>query len=100
MLNMKLINRGAEGELQMIGRLDATSAPDAEKILLDMAERFDSLILNMGKLEYISSAGLRAIKRAYSVTRRKDGSLAIKNVNKAVMEVFEITGFAGIFKFI
>ena len=100
MLNMKLINRGAEGELQMIGRLDATSAPNAEKILLDMVERFDSLILNMEHLEYISSAGLRALKRTYSAVRRKDGALALKSVNKSVMEVFEITGFAGIFKFI
>ena len=32
--------------------------------------------------------------------RRKGGSLVIKNVSKAVMEVFEITGFAGMLKII
>ena len=100
MLNMKLINRGTEGELKLIGRLDTTSAPDAEKLVLDIAQRFDSLILNMENLDYISSAGLRVLKRAYTVMRRKDGELKIKNVNKMVMEVFEITGFVGIFQFI
>ena len=100
MLNMKLINRDTEGELQMIGRLDTNTAPDAEKILTDTIERFDSLILDMGQLEYVSSAGLRALKRAHMAMRRKGGALAVKNVTKAVMEVFEITGFAGMLKFI
>ena len=100
MLNMKLINRDAEGELQMIGRLDTNTAPDAEKILTETIERFDSLILDMGQLEYVSSAGLRTLKRAHMAMRRKGGALAVKNVTKAVMEVFEITGFAGMLKFI
>ena len=100
MLNMKLINRGTEGELKLIGRLDTTSSPDAEKLVLDTAQRFDTLILNMENLDYISSAGLRVLKRAYTVMRRKEGELKIKGVNKMVMEVFEITGFAGMFQFI
>ena len=100
MLNMKLINRGTEGELQIIGRLDTTTAPDAEKLMTDTVERFDSLILDMEQLEYVSSAGLRALKRAHIAMRKKGGSLAVKNVSSAVMEVFEITGFAGMLKFI
>ena len=100
MLNMKLINRGTEGELQIIGRLDTTTAPDAEKLMTDTIERFDSLILDMEQLEYVSSAGLRALKRAHIAMRKKGGSLAVKNVSSAVMEVFEITGFAGMLKFI
>ena len=100
MLNMKLINRATEGELQIIGRLDTTTAPDAEKLMMDTIERFDSLILDMEQLEYVSSAGLRALKRAHIAMRKKGGSLAVKNVSSAVMEVFEITGFAGMLKFI
>ena len=48
----------------------------------------------------MSSAGLRILKRLYSAMRRKGGSLFLKDVNKAVMEVFEVTGFAGMFQFI
>ena len=100
MLNMKLINRGTEGELQIIGRLDAISAADAEKLLTDTVERFDSLILDMARLEYVSSAGLRALKRAHIAMRRKGGDLAVRNVTRTVMEVFEITGFAGMLRII
>jgi hypothetical protein len=32
--------------------------------------------------------------------RKKDGELQLKDVNKLVMEVFEMTGFAGLLTFI
>jgi len=95
MLNMKLTDRGTEGELQMIGRLDTITAPDAEKRLTEAAERFDRLILDMSGLGYVSSAGLRVLKRAHVAMRRRDGALLVKNVSKPVMEVLELTGFAG-----
>ena len=100
MLNMKLINRDAEGELQMIGRLDTTNAADAETNMVGVVNRFDTLILDMAQLEYVSSAGLRALKRVHVAMRRKGGTLMVKNVTKPVMEVFEITGFAGMITFI
>ncbi len=99
-LNLNLINRGTEGELVMIGRLDSNTSPEAEKVVDSLTERFDTLILNMEDLDYISSAGLRILKKAYMAMRRKDGSLQLKNVNKMVMEVFEVTGFAGLLQFI
>jgi len=99
-LHLNLINRGTEGELLMQGRLDSNTAPEAEKVVDELAARFEDLILNMKELDYISSAGLRIIKRAYMTERRKGGTLKIKDVNKMVMEVFEVTGFAGLLQFI
>ena len=100
MLSVKLLKNDTEGELLLIGRLDAVTAAEAEARVVDAAERFDTLILNLEQREYISSAGLRVIKRAHIAMRRKGGKLLIKNVTKSVMEVFEITGFATLFKFI
>ncbi len=84
----------------MIGRLDSNTSVEAEKVVMDLTERFDELILNMQDLDYISSAGLRILKKAFMAMRRKGGSLKLKNVNKMVMEVFEVTGFAGLLQFI
>lgn len=98
-MNIKLINRGQEGELLLEGRLDSLTAPEAEEIFLQMAERFEKVTLNLENLEYISSAGLRALKRLHMTMRKKNGTLALKNVRKMVMEVFEMTGFAGLLKF-
>ena len=95
-MNIQLINHGTEGELLLDGRLDSMTAPETEEIFGQMAERFASLTLNMEKLEYISSAGLRALKILHMTMRKKDGTLVLTHVNKMVMEVFEMTGFAGL----
>ncbi len=99
-MDISLIKRGTEGELKLAGYIDASNAADVEKVLIDVAAQFDSLILDMEKLEYISSAGLRAFKHVYMDMRRKGGTLSAKNVDKAVMEVLEVTGFTRLFKFI
>ena len=99
-MKMNLIKHGTEGELQMIGYIDAGNAGEVDKILVDLTHQFESLVLDMEKLEYVSSAGLRAFRHAYMEMRQKHGVLAAQNVGGSVMEVLEITGFTRLFKFI
>ena len=99
-MTIKLINHGTEGELLLEGRLDAVTSPEAEEIFLQMTERFETLILNMAGLQYISSAGLRVLKKTYMACVRKNGELELRHVNKMVMEVLEMTGFAGLLKIV
>ena len=99
-MNINLIKRGREAEIQLEGHIDATNAPDVDRILIDAANQFDSIVLDMEKLEYVSSAGLRAFKHVYMELRRKGGTLSAKNVSRMVMEVFELTGFTRLFRFI
>ena len=98
-MDIKLINRGTSGEVVLIGRLDANSAPEAEEIFKEMIERFDTNVLNMEQLDYISSAGLRVIKIIHMGMKKKNGELILTKVQKMVMEVFEMVGFAGLLKF-
>lgn len=99
-MTIKLINRGTEGELLLDGRLDAMTSPEAEEVFLKMAERFETLTLNMEKLQYISSAGLRVLKKTYMASVKKNGTIELSHVNKMVMEVLEMTGFAGLLKIV
>lgn len=94
MIDIKLINKGSRGEVRLIGRLDSSAAVEAEKILLQLSERFEILTLDFMELDYLSSAGLRILKILYTVMTKKGGTLELKNVNGMVMEVFEMTGFA------
>ena len=98
-MTIKLVNRETEGELLLEGRLDSNTSPEAGEIFQQMAERFDRVILNMADLEYVSSAGLRILTHLHMTMRKKDGELVVKNVNRMIMEVFEITGFVGLLKF-
>ena len=99
-MTIKLINRGTEGELLLEGRLDAVTSSEAEEIFLQMADRFEKLVLNMDKLQYISSAGLRVLKKTYMAAIKNNGTLELSHVNKLVMEVLEMTGFAGLLKIV
>lgn len=99
-LDVKLVNRGQEGELLLIGKLDTQTSVEAEGIFEEASDRFDHLILNMADLVYISSAGLRILKKTHIKMNRKGGVLSLCNVDDNIMEVFEITGFAGLLNFI
>ena len=99
-MTIKLIQRESEGELLLEGRLDATTAPEAEEIFLQMTRRFEKLTLNMDQLRYISSAGLRVLKKTYMAMVKKGGELELSHVNKLVMEVLEMTGFSGLLKIV
>ena len=100
MLKIDLFKQGSEGELIMAGELNAVTAAQADAIVSEAVRRFDRLILNMEQVAYVSSAGLRILKRANINMQRKGGALLLKKVSKPVTEVLELTGLAVIFKFI
>lgn len=81
--------------LTLDGRLDTTTAPALEAALKRSVGGVETLIFDFAGIEYISSAGLRVLLAAQKVMNRQ-GSMILRNVNEAVNEVFEITGFCDI----
>ncbi len=98
-MDIKFVNNEKECEISLIGRLDSQSAPEIEGQVMETADKFDKLVLNLSELEYTSSAGLRVIRNLQVKMTKKGGELVIKGTNKIVMEVFEMTGFASFLKF-
>ena len=86
---------GTALEIALAGRLDTMTAPELEAELNKDLGGADSLTLDFGKLDYISSAGLRVLLSAHKAMIAK-GGMTITNVNEVVQEVFEVTGFADI----
>ena len=92
------INRKQNGtalEIALEGRLDTMTAPELEAELSKSMSSADSLTLDFGKLDYISSAGLRVLLSAHRVMSCK-GGMKVTNVNEIVREVLEVTGFTDI----
>ena len=92
------INKTMNGTVLVIaleGRLDTMTAPELEAELGKSLGGAESLVLDFGKLEYISSAGLRVLLSAHKTMSAK-GGMKITHVNEIVREVFEVTGFADI----
>ena len=90
------IKKTAENTVvEIVGRLDTTTAPSLEKTLSEDMGETKNLVLDFKGLEYISSAGLRVLLTAQK-KMQQIGSMKVINVCESVMEVFEITGFADI----
>lgn len=84
---------GADLTLTLEGRLDTTTAPQLEAELRPaLADGVENLTVDLKALDYVSSAGLRVLLSAQKIMN-KQGEMTVRNVNEAVMEVFEVTGF-------
>ncbi len=79
--------------ITLTGRLDTATAPELETRLDSLLPNTKELVLDMEKLEYISSAGLRVILKAQKSMNQK-GNMKLLHVSDSVMEVFDITGFS------
>ena len=84
-----------ETVIEIVGRLDTTTAPALDKTINEDIGETKNLILDLKGLEYISSAGLRVLLSTQK-KMSKNGAMIVKNVCAEIMEVFEITGFADI----
>ena len=94
---MKLTKTTQEKTLNLAieGRIDTTTAPQLEAELKSSVSGITELYLDFAGVEYISSAGLRVLLSAQKVMNRQ-GKMVITNVNEAVMDVFDVTGFVDI----
>ena len=93
---MEIIQKEENGivSITIIGRLDADSSPEAEKVVKDALEGQTTRVLfNLASLEYLSSAGLRVLLGAAKEMRRKDGKIVLCALNEFVKEIFEVSGF-------
>ena len=76
------------------GRMDTQTSPDAQQQLTRLIEEGETKILvNLEKLDYISSAGLRVLLVVAKQLKATDGELRICSLNEVVKEVFDISGF-------
>ena len=93
-----VVNVKKEGENLLVipeGRIDAATAGDFSKAIEDNIDGVKNLTFDFEKLEYISSAGLRALLTAQK-TMAKVGSMKVIHVADVILDVFNITGFADI----
>ena len=81
--------------LELEGRLDTNAAGDLEKVLKDELDYIDSLVFDMEKLDYVSSAGLRVLLFALKSMKGR-GEMKLIHVSEPIMEIFEVTGFSDI----
>lgn len=84
---------GDNATIALTGRLDTVTSPELEAVLDEILPATKDLTFDLSNLEFISSSGLRLVLRAQK-TMNEQGAMRLKNVQDAVTEIFDITGFS------
>jgi anti-anti-sigma factor len=79
--------------------MDAVTASKFETEVMELLGQGEKLVvLDLGSLDYISSAGLRSILTVAKKIESNDGKLTFANLRGMVQEVFTISGLNSIFQ--
>ncbi len=80
-------------------RLDTNNSPEvAEAITEKIQGGEEKVVFDLGRTDYVSSAGLRVILVTAKLLKPKNGKMALCNANDQILEVLEISGFHSIVK--
>ena len=93
MLNVNVEKNGTEVIVYIEGSTDTNSSPNVTEELSKNVDGTDKMIIDLEKLDYISSAGLRCFVMADQQMQTKGGELNVRNIPKTIMDIFEMTGF-------
>lgn len=80
------------------GRIDSTNAIGFEKPMMEVIEGgCTKIILDCSGLNYISSSGLRIFLIVLKKMIAVQGQFSLCNLQPAIKEIFDISGFSSIF---
>lgn len=91
-MNIKKKMEGDQLTVIIGGRIDTVTAPEVEAFINENLDGVNNLILDFKDVNYVSSAGLRVLLSLHKKMMVK-GEMKLINVNEAVSDVFEVTGF-------
>lgn len=86
--------------MNIIGQIDSTTGSTlSDKLGARIGEGHTCLVLDLGAVPYISSAGLRVLSIALKAIRAVDsrGDLFLTNLSSTVAHAFSISGFNQVF---
>lgn len=86
------IQHGGVTVFAVDGRLDA---PGSRRLREAVAGTAGTVLMDLAAVDYISSAGLRALMETHRDLAGADGGMAVCNLHPHVREVLEVSGFLG-----
>lgn len=88
-----------QNTVKTMPRIDAKNASKFQELLQKAIEdgQNSHIIIDMTDTVYICSVALRTLLSIQKKLHQRNGSMIITNVKPQIMEIFEITGFTGIF---
>ncbi|MDR1136858.1 MAG: STAS domain-containing protein [Synergistaceae bacterium] len=82
------------------GQLNTDTSSDLQSALEEEFSVAAGITVNLSKLHYISSAGLRVLLAAQKKSKLTGVSFRLSNLTRQVWELFDMVGFTEFFKII
>lgn len=84
--------------VSVTGRIDSATAPEFDTALKGLLERGRrKIVLDFTALDYISSAGLRAMVAALKAAKNGGGNLVVAKSNTRIKDTLHLVGFESLF---
>ena len=80
--------------VNIIGRLDTVTSPELDVAVKPLIVMGATVIFDCEKMEYVSSSGLRVVLSTFKQLTAVGGHFVVRNLNKEVRSVFDLTGFS------
>ena len=100
-LNMQIteINHDQTSIVMISGSIDALTAGDVTQYLTSRINAGEvQIVLDLSRVDFMSSAGLRAILVALKESRKQGGNLYLASAQPGVERVLKMSGFTSILK--
>src|ERR1051326_1314884 len=96
-MNVETSEDNGIGTARLEGALDGKTAPEVREQLRPFLEANSKLILDLTKVDYLSSAGLRLLLLLYRELTARKGKLVLLGVSDDIRTVMSHTGFLNFF---
>jgi len=85
--------------VKLSGRIDSSNAADFDAALKDLITKHRThIVLDLSTLDFMSSAGLRAMVAGLKSARHGGGDVVIAQPNERMVDTLKLIGFQSLFK--
>lgn len=80
------------------GSIDSNTSGELQAKIMDKISASGNVILDLSKVDFISSAGLRVLLMVYRQIKVKNGKVVIVGISEEIKDVMSMTGFINYFE--
>jgi len=96
---MEIVDKqiGDVAVIQMTGEIDGSNAAEAQSRVMTFIKPGATLLLDMGGVTFMSSAGLRMLLSTYRSITSNDGRIVLVGLSEDIQDTMSATGFLSYF---
>ena len=96
-MNVTTIAETGVTRIELAGSIDGKTAPELREELFAALQQVQKVILDISRVDYLSSAGLRLFLLLYREITARNGKLVLTGVSPEIRTVMSHTGFLTFF---